>query len=235
MILNGTPPGKQSGTHMTDCTVPRHDTQDEPTPTIHNGHLCQTCARQLRTDLTRLPTLYTQLEDALPTRNTGASLAAINGLTGPAAIPFNDAVSECRSQIEHDLHYWASETATDRRTTLPPVLPPAAVPFHAGWITAATKWIPYRTWAPHITGAINHDTTRAWHLLQPRRVKTMNWIDPCPHCRTLRELQATIYETDGDPRPSVIECLTCRQTWTSGIAWLELARQVHTLTKTGTP
>ena len=109
------------------------------------------------------------------------------------------------------------------------------VPFHAGWITAATKWIPYRTWAPHITGAINHDTTRAWHLLQPRRVKTMNWIDPCPHCRTLRELQATIYETDGDPRPSVIECLTCRQTWTSGIAWLELARQVHTLTKTGTP
>jgi len=235
MILNGTPPGKQSGTHMTDCTVPRHDTQDEPTPTIHNGHLCQTCARQLRTDLTRLPTLYTQLEDALPTRNTGASLAAINGLTGPAAIPFNDAVSECRSQIEHDLHYWASETAADRRTTLPPVLPPAAVPFHAGWITAATKWIPYRTWAPHITGAINHDTTRAWHLLQPRRVKTMNWIDPCPHCRTLRELQATIYETDGDPRPSVIECLTCRQTWTSGIAWLELARQVHTLTKTGTP
>jgi len=234
MILNGTPPGKQSGTHMTDCTVPRHDTQDEPTPTIHNGHLCQTCARQLRTDLTRLPTLYTQLEDALPTRNTGASLAAINGLTGPAAIPFNDAVSECRSQIEHDLHYWASETATDRRTTLPPVLPPAAVPFHAGWITAATKWIPYRTWAPHITGAINHDTTRAWHLLQPRRVKTMNWIDPCPHCRTLRELQATIYETDGDPRPSVIECLTCRQTWTSGIAWLELARQVHTLTKTTT-
>jgi len=235
MILNGTPPGKQSGTHMTDCTVPRHDTQDEPTPTIHNGHLCQTCARQLRTDLTRLPTLYTQLEDALPTRNTGASLAATNGLTGPAAIPFNDAVSECRSQIEHDLHYWASETAADRRTTLPPVLPPAAVPFHAGWITAATKWIPYRTWAPHITGAINHDTTRAWHLLQPRRVKTMNWIDPCPHCRTLRELQATIYETDGDPRPSVIECLTCRQTWTSGIAWLELARQVHTLTKTGTP
>jgi hypothetical protein len=63
----------------------------------------------------------------------------------------------------------------------------------------------------------------------------MNWIDPCPHCQTLRELQATIYETDGDPRPSVIECLTCRQTWTSGIAWLELARQVHTLTKTGTP
>ena len=212
MILNGTPPGKQSGTHMTDCTVPRHDTQDEPTPTIHNGHLCQTCARQLRTDLTRLPTLYTQLEDALPTRNTGASLAAINGLTGPAAIPFNDAVSECRSQIEHDLHYWASETAADRRTTLPPVLPPAAVPFHAGWITAATKWIPYRTWAPHITGAINHDTTRAWHLLQPRRVKTMNWIDPCPHCCELRELQATIYATEGDRRASTIECLTCHHT-----------------------
>jgi len=215
---------------MTDCTVPRHDTQDEPTPTIVNGHLCQSCARQLRTDLARLPTLYGNLKDALPTRRPSGSLAAINGLTGPAALPFNDAVSECRSQIEHDLEYWACETAADRRTTLPRVLPPAAVPFHAGWITAATKWIPYRPWAPHITGAINHNTTRAWHLLQPRHIKTINWIDPCPHCETLRELQATIYATEGDPRPSTIECLTCRQTWPSGTAWLQLgsaSRRLH--------
>jgi hypothetical protein len=226
---------------MTDCTVPRHDTQDEPTPAIVNGHLCQSCARQLRTDLQRIPSLHISLEDALASHTNSNSTYGrisrnLNGLDDShnAGLPFNDAVSERRSQIEHDLRYWAHQAAEDRRATLPQIPPSIRVTFLCGWLYASMKWIPYRPWAPHMADTFAQNARGSWALLQPRLVKTINWMDPCPHCETLRELQATIHATDGDPRPSTIECLTCRQTWTSGIAWLELARQVHTLTKTAT-
>jgi hypothetical protein len=67
----------------------------------------------------------------------------------------------------------------------------------------------------------------SWALLQPRLIKRITWIDPCPHCCELRELQATIYATEGDRRASTIECLTCHHTWPTGQAWLQLGHHTR--------
>jgi hypothetical protein len=212
---------------MTDCSAPRHLDDDQPTPAEQDAYLCHACRHQLHRNLTRLPELYDELRSRVATAKSGHG--------DGSGLPFNDNVSECIRQIRHDLTWWARHITETRRENAPPVAATAddwinhPVKVMAAWLNSQTRWITFRPWAGEIVGAINHDHNTAAALLQPWVVKRITWYATCENCETLRELQATIYDTDhGDRRTSTIECLTCHAAWEFGPEWIRIGKHHHT-------
>lgn len=137
-------------------------------------------------------------------------------------LPYNDAVSECRSQIRHDLSWWTRTIAEDRNCELP-VLTTASM---AGFILAA-KWVVYRGFAGELADVTAANAGRAMALLDPwitRRFDIPGTDGRCLTCDYGR-LQVTVYASDGDKRRSFVACSHCDHSWLTE-QWTRLGEQI---------
>lgn len=203
---------------MTDCAAPRHGGQDEPTPAETSAYLCRPCRSGLTRDLNRLPGLHRDL-DALGTQS---------GHGDGQGLPFNDAASECRSQIRYDLTWWAMRITQERGTTAP--LPAAGdgwaanpVPALCAWLAPQTGWVSFRPWAGDMAGAIADNRHRAIAILDPQIRKHID-LGPCLDCETGR-MQATVYASEGDKRRSFVACAACGARWEMQ-HWMRLGHRI---------
>jgi hypothetical protein len=193
---------------VNDCAAPRHD---EPEPAAPHSFLCRPCTSGLRRDLHRLPGLHAALGDLLDPRGSGTGHGDGDGL------PYHEPASECRSQIRHDLAWWATETAAMARGELPGFTVPAL----AGWLAGQLAWAVYRPWAGDMAAAFAADRGRAMSLLDPRPVTDIP-VGCCPRCEH-GMLRAFIPRTEGDRRPTLITCTDCGHEWDT-TQWLGLGR-----------
>lgn len=195
-----------------DCAAPRHDT--EPVEAETHSHLCKACRLRLARDLRRLPHLDTELDEFLVTgRTRGHSRGQGDGL------PYSDTVSECRSQIRHDLVFWTRHACDTRKAQLPAM----TVLSMAGFLRGALAWAIFRDWAGDMAGAIGHDTGRAHALLDPWPTKRFPAHATCPDCGT-GQIVCTVYG-DNDKRRPYVECDSCEATWLTE-QWLRLGQRI---------
>jgi hypothetical protein len=190
---------------VTACTAPRHG-DDAPDAEAH-AVLCRPCRTGLSRDLRRLPGAHADLEQLLVT-------ARVPGRGGGDGLPVNEPVSDCRSQIRHDLTYWCREITAGRGLATPPVVEhgdwarnPVAV--MCGWLEPQVTWCTFRPWAGDMADAIGSDAGRAAALLSPFVVKRflLPVAEPCLACGG--RLEAVIYATEGDRRWSYFWCPSC--------------------------
>jgi hypothetical protein len=206
---------------MTDCAAPRHQDQAEPTPAKPHGSLCLPCERGLARDLRRLPALHADLQH----------IPAINGGDG-TGLPFSEPAADCRSQIRHDLTYWARHITQLRGLDAPPVLEDGwserPVTVMCGWLAGQVTWCSFRDWAPDMADALGSDRARAVALLDPWLVKQFELPGPDGACLDCAEgrMGITIYVWPEDRRQSFIGCPVCGARWEFGGAWLPFVRQV---------
>ena len=204
---------------MTDCAAPRHDGQDEPTPAEPHATLCRPCRVGLLHDLRRLPGLHADLEH-LPATGDGDG----------SGLPFSEPAADCRSQIRHDLTYWARHITALRGLDAPPVLergwPERPVLLLAGWLAGQVTWCSFRDWAPDMAAAISADRQQAAALLSPFVKRQFEIPGPdgiCLHCEA--RVAVTVYASDGDRRRSFIGCPGCGLRWEPE-QWMSYGRQV---------
>jgi hypothetical protein len=197
---------------VNDCAAPRHD---EPEPAVPGAWLCHGCTRGLRRDLRDLPGLYARLGEFVVPLNC-ADPGAGNGSSG--GLPFNDPVSECRSQIRKDLRFWANWIIEVR---LPSAWPVLTVDAMAAWLTGYASWASCWEHGVEMAGAFAADRGWAVALLNPRPVENFP-LPPgcgyCPSCGADSTLRAIIHQDPGDPRPSTINC-GCGHEWDAS-PWL---------------
>jgi hypothetical protein len=188
-----------------DCFAPRHDT--EPEPAEPHSCLCKPCRIRLARDLRRLPGLHAELSDVLAvTRRAGG-----DGRGHGDGLPYNDRVSDCRSQIGHDLRWWAQHAAEDRRARLGLV----SVPALAGYLHGAVRWARFRDWAGDLAGVMAGNRGQAVALLDPwvtLRFPVRGRDGLCTECASGR-IYVTVYASDGDKRRSHAACDECGQSW----------------------
>jgi len=201
------------------CAAPRHDGQDEPTAAEAHAALCRPCRTGLAWDLRRLPGLHADLEQ-LPAAGDGDG----------SGLPFSEPAADCRSQIRHDLAYWARHVTGLRGTGAPPVQEDGwstrPVPVLAGWLAGQVTWCSFRDWAPDMAGALNADRARAQALLDPWVTKQFEIPGAdgiCLHCPG--RVAVTVYASDGDRRRSFIGCPGCGVRWEPE-QWMSYGRQV---------
>lgn len=193
-----------------DCAAPRHDREPEPAET--EAWLCRSCRLRLSRHLRRLPALYASL-DVTPGRAHGRGRGTGDGL------PYDDAISECRSQIRHDLSWWTRQCATDRRQPVSA----ATVPAMAGYLSGSVRWMVFRSWAGDVAGAMAAVTGQALALLDPWPSSRFPAHAACPDCEA-GELMVTIYG-EQDKRRSVVECDSCEAAWLPE-QWVRLGRRI---------
>jgi len=200
-----------------DCGAPRHQGQEDGTEAEPGGTLCPACKAGLRRDLRRLPALDAALEDAL---------AWGRGSGGDGSGPgYNEPAAECRSQIAHDLAFWARQVIGEREPDCCPLPRTAAL---CGWLAGWVPWIAGRRWAPDMCGALAADRGRAVALLDPMPAAVIpipaevNW---CPRCGAGGGLTAVVRRHEADRRPSLVECGCCGHGWDT-VSWLRLGRDI---------
>jgi len=203
------------------CAAPRHQDQDEPTPAEEAATLCRRCRLDLASDLRRLPALHADLED----------IPAARGGDG-TGLPFSEPASDCRSQIRHDVTYWARWITDIRGDDAPPVTGTGwadrPVTVICDWLEPQVTWCSFRDWAPDMAGAIGADRARAAALLDPWVTKRFEIPGPdgaCLDCDSGR-MWVTVYVYAADHRKSFIGCTECAARWEFGGAWLPFVRQV---------
>lgn len=202
---------------MTDCAAPRHD---EPEPAAPHAMLCRPCTSRLRSDLHRLPALHRALSGLLDPRRAGAP-----GTGDGGGLPYHEPASEAMSQITHDAGYWVALVLAERQ---PDAWPVRALAVMCGWLAGQVQWISFRPWAGDMAGAFAADAGRARAVLDPmpRAVIAlppgMNW---CPGCRQRGRLTAVVPQSEGDRRPSMVECGACEAQWDT-TQWLRLGQQI---------
>lgn len=215
-------------TGRVDCAAPRHDS--EPVSAESCAYLCKPCRLGLSRDLHRLPALDRDLEQLLDPRK-GAS--PVRG--GGGGLPYHEPAAECRSQIRHDLAWWTARIADERGfdppvTTEPRDCGPVELAAMAGWITGQLRWCTFRPWAGDLAAAMAGDRGRAMALIDPMPRAEIP-IPPeyswCPSCRETGALYATIYQADGDRRPSMVTCGSCLAEWDT-VQWMRLGRTILT-------
>ena len=205
------------------CAAPRHD-GDEAETEAHAA-LCRPCRLGLSRDLRRLPALHADLEHIPATRGGDGS-----------GLPFSEPAADCRSQIRHDLTYWARHVTHLRGLDAPPVIsdedwaPWAFQPVTvmAGWLHGQVTWCSFRDWAPDMAVAIGADRSRAAALLDPWLVKHVELPGAdgvCLDCSVGR-MTVTIYVWAEDSRKSFIGCTECPARWEFGGAWLPFLKRL---------
>jgi len=206
---------------VTDCTAPRHDGQDEPTPAEAHAALCAPCRRGLASDLRRLPALHADLEN----------IPATSGGDG-TGLPFSEPAADCRSQIRHDLVFWSRHVTDLRGLDAPPVQQAGwadrPVLVMCGWLAGQVTWCSFRDWAPDMAGAISADRARAVALLDPwiqKKFEIPGADGICLECAAGR-MVVTVYVYQSDNRKSFIGCTVCGARWEFGGAWLPFVRAV---------
>lgn len=203
---------------MNDCSASRHG--EEPEPAAPHAFLCHPCRAGLRRDLRRLPALDRDLEDLLDPRRSGASRGS-----GGDGLPYHEQAAECRSQIAHDLGYWTRQVLAERQ---PSAWPVRSLPAMAGWLAAQAPWAAYRPWAGDMAGAFAANRGRAMALIDPRPVagipipRDVSW---CPRCGATGTLAASVYQSPGDLRSSLIACTGCGHEW-DATQWLRLGKTI---------
>lgn len=208
---------------MTLCTAPRHGDGDPPETEPH-AHLCKPCRITMARDLRRLPGLHADLEYLLVTSRPG-------GHGDGSGLPVNEPVADCRSQIRHDLTWWARAVTEERGLDAPPAIDgdwaanPVAV--MAGWLAGQATWISFRAFALDMAGALHADHGRALALLDPwvtKRFEIPGRDGVCLACSAGR-VQVVVYASEGDRRRSFIGCPECGERWEPE-SWSGYGRQV---------
>ena len=204
------------------CAAPRHGGQEEPTRAEPHATLCRPCRLGLSRDLRRLPGLHAGLQHIPATRGGDGT-----------GLPFSEPAADCRSQIEHDLTWWARRVMDLRGQDAPSVLaygwPQHPIAVMAGWLAGQVTWCGFRDWAPDMAGAFSADRARAVALLDPWVCKRFPIPGPegiCLHCPG--RVSVTIFASEGDRRRSFVACDSdggCGARWEPE-QWASYGRQV---------
>lgn len=169
-----------------------------------NAALSPQCTADLRRDLRRLPQLDRDLEALMDPRRT-----ITYGSSGSeGGLPYHEPAAECRSQIAHDLRWWTGMVTSGRPGARRPGTAIAAM---AGWLCGQAQWIAGRSWSADMLAAMAADCGRAHALLDPLRRAVIPLPGSCPHCGN-PAMVATVWQDEGDLRPSVITC-PCGAAW----------------------
>jgi len=197
-----------------DCATPRH--ADQPAAAEPHAALCASCRTRLTRDLRHLPALHAELGTILVTTPIQPG-----GRGHGDGLPYNQAASETRDQIHHDLTWWAHHITEDRRTQLTIT----GVPALAGFIRGTIRWARFRPWAGDLAATINDNRAAATTILDP--YITRRFPIPGHHCPACTSgiLTVTVYATDGDKRRSHVTCQDCGQIWAPE-QWFRLGQQL---------
>lgn len=184
-----------------------------------NAALSPHCTADLRRDLRRLPALDRDLEALMDPRRT--ITYGSGGSEG--GLPFHEPAAECRSQVAHDLAYWAAMVARARQLAAPS----PTVAGMAGWLCGQASWIAGRPWSADMLAALAADCGRARALLDPmpRAQIPIGRDARCPQCTAKGSLLAIVFQADGDRRPAQIECTRCDHAWDT-TQWLKLGHVI---------
>lgn len=185
----------------------------------------------LRRDLRRLPAMDRDLEELLDPRRTGTGIGHGSG----DGLPYHDPAAECRSQIRHDLMVWtrwiADERGTEPPVTMaPPEMTAVELAAMAGWITGLIRWCTFRPWSGDLAAAMASNRSTAMAIIDPKPradITIPQELNYCPRCETMGQLEATIYQADGDRRPSVVTCHGCEYEWPVA-SWIRLGKTIIT-------
>ena len=186
----------------------------QPSP---GAAICRDCTAMLRRDLRRLPQLDRDLEALMDPRRT---ITYGSGGSG-GGLPYHEPAAECRSQVAHDLRYWAAQVTMARQLTAPAV----TIAAMAGWLCGQVPWIAGRPWSADMADALAADAGRAMALLDPLRRARIQLPGSCPQCGASGAMAATVYQDEGDLRPSVIGCAGCGHQWDT-TQWLRLGHVI---------
>lgn len=201
---------------MTDLCVTIHDRDRQA---AYGLRLCSTCTRHLTDNITALPRHYENLGRNLATA-TGHG-EPVSGSTG-TPLPINTGVVELRSQIQHDLAWWAIYIADQRGINRPDRGDPHTV---AAWLSKHIDWIAAdQAGAEQCPDVMRELAGKAKALLYPSGSKRLH-IGPC----TLDDCGGTLYATvraDDDARPSFIYCTACEFSKEPS-EWLRFGRTYH--------
>lgn len=205
-------------TGRVDCAAPRHD--GEPVSAETAAFLCKPCRLGLGRDLRRIPVLDRDLGQLLdPRKGVTVSRGGGDGL------PYHEPAAECISQIRHDLMVWVRWISEEREPDNCPVRTTAAM---AGWISGQLRWCTFRSWAGELAAAIAADRGRAISLIDPMpcaEIAIPADFNYCPACTQAGALYATIYQSPGDRRPSMVTCGACLHEWDT-VQWMRLGRNI---------
>ena len=207
---------------MNDCAAPRHD---EPVPAEPHAHLCQPCKAGLRRDLRRLPALDRELEQLLDSRGNWTGGVGDSIERWGVGLPYNDAAAECRSQIRHDLRTWISWVSDERQ---PGNCPVRTIPAMTGWLAGWVTWASLRPWAGAMAGTFAENRGRAMAIIDPMpraEIPIPADVNYCPRCGHTGCLFATVYQSAGDRRPSLVTCGNCLHSW-DAVQWLRLGQTI---------
>ena len=202
---------------MNDCAAPRHD---EPAQAEAHSFLCAACKAGLRRDLHRLPALDRDLEQLLDPRRAGGA-----GHGDGTGLPYHDAASECRSQIRHDLGWWISLVLEERQ---PGSCPVRTLPAMTGWLSGWVTWASHREWAGDLAAAMAANRSRAMAIIDPMpraEIPIPADCNYCPRCGHTGCLFATVYQSAGDRRQSLVTCGNCLHEW-DAVQWLRLGQTI---------
>lgn len=156
---------------------------------------------------------------ALTLRMTGLSTGdkmpyVVHSAEVPLPVP--DSLAELRSQIRHDLAFWAACHARDGGTRMPATGEPAQL---AAWLAIYRDWAAAQNWAGVYVNVLQELRASARRLIDLPRAPRVP-VAPCPEHGCDGTLWSAIRE-EYDPRPSKVECNTCDAEWDS-TQWMRL-------------
>ena len=159
---------------------------------------------------------YTALTLRLLGQNTGEKIpCVVHGAEIP--LPTSEPVAELRSQIRHDLAYWAARHAQDGggRPPMPDAAPAALV----AWLAIYRDWAAGQDWAGDYAAVLGELRAKARRLIDLPRAPRVD-VGTCPEHGCDGLLRSEIRE-EYDPRPSLVKCDACGHEWDS-TQWMRL-------------
>lgn len=162
---------------------------------------------------------YTALTLRMTGQTTGDRLPSVSGSTEPK-LPVPDGIAEARSQIRHDVAWWAARHAAESNTTAPLTSEPA---FLIAWLAIYRDWAAAQDWAGDYVAVLGELRARAQRLIDlPRAPRAP--VAQCPEHGCDGTLWSTIRPADA-PRMSELTCDSCDKTWNSD-QWMSLGRRL---------
>jgi len=208
---------------VTDCTAPRHDGQDEPTPAELDDGLCKPCRLGLAADLRRLPALDHELSILSVVAGAAAQVE-----TGVLRLPFNADITEWQSWFRRYVTRATATIALNRRWPLPRDHPWAMCAWlvpHVSRSSLHPGWLAGQPWAGSIADGVHRIRVRGEQLASPLTVKHIHLPSVCLDCGN-GCLNAVIYVDAPGGRRAWWVCPACETVTEMGPAWWDYPKRL---------
>lgn len=149
--------------------------------------LCTPCVDRIRTDLTALPSLYEECEQALLTLHHGSVIRRL-GRTGTADLPISEAAAHARGLINGVLASWTDVVVYERRISRPPQRQVRSL---AEFLVTHVDWLAAHRTAADFADEVEHVVSAAYRAIDSddtRPVELGTCVEPGCHATLVAQL-----------------------------------------------